>query len=212
MRHEQGGPMSPSSLLNKLLDYVLEQDKEIDPRGFKLQSYKGFLKGRPDLQGLPGVDFDIKLDGDHIWMRVARLEAKAPPALPAEQWKGVIVVSDNPEGARRGLTRLRSRAAFWRKARPSPRTSSPWLKLNGGRRPNKFWRSTRPCGRPGRRARFRAVRRFPSTATYSPSSINWNPKRPPSHTSWFGVLALLPGSSIMRSVPAVPEWTSSTRS
>ena len=63
--------------------------------------------------------------------------------------------------ARRGLTRLRSRAAFWRKARPSPRTSSPWLKLNGGRRPNKFWRSTRPCGRPGRRARFRAVRRFP---------------------------------------------------
>lgn len=103
--------MSPNSLLNKLLDYVLEQDKEIDPRGFKLQGYKGFLKGQSDLQGLPGVDFDIKLDGDHIWMRVARLEAKAPPALPAEQWKGVIVVSDNPEGAvpRIDETTLKSR-------------------------------------------------------------------------------------------------------
>lgn len=29
--------MSPNSLPNKLLDYVLEQDNEIDPRGFKLQ-------------------------------------------------------------------------------------------------------------------------------------------------------------------------------
>lgn len=29
--------MSPNSLLNKLLDYVLEQDKEIDSRGFKLK-------------------------------------------------------------------------------------------------------------------------------------------------------------------------------
>ncbi|MBC3930026.1 hypothetical protein [Undibacterium sp. CY21W] len=86
--------MSPNSLLNKLLGYVLEQDKEIDPRGFKLQGYKGFLKGRADLQGLPGVDFDIKLDGEHVWMRVAWLEAKAPPTLPVEQWKGVIVVSD----------------------------------------------------------------------------------------------------------------------
>lgn len=91
--------MSSHSMLNKLLEYVLEQDKEIDPRGFKLQGYRGFLKGHPELQGLPGVDFDIKLDGDHIWMRVARLEAKSPPALPEERWKGIIVVDDKPEGA-----------------------------------------------------------------------------------------------------------------
>lgn len=123
--------MSPSSLLNKLLDYVLEQDKEIDPRGFKLQSYKGFLKGRPDLQGLPGVDFDIKLDGDHIWMRVARLEAKAPPALPAEQWKGVIVVSDNPEGGapRVDETTLKSRILAESQTKPAdqqPLVEAQW--------------------------------------------------------------------------------------
>lgn len=123
--------MSPNSLLNKLLDYVLEQDKEIDPRGFKLQGYKGFLKGRADLQGLPGVDFDIKLDGDHVWMRVARLEAKAPPALPADQWKGVIVVSDNPEGAapRIDETTLKSRILAESQSKPveqRPQVEARW--------------------------------------------------------------------------------------
>jgi very-short-patch-repair endonuclease len=116
--------MTPNGLLNKLLDYVLEQDKEIDPRGFKLQGYKGFIKGRPDLQGLPGVDFDIKLDGDHIWMQVARLEAKGPPTLSAEQWKGVIVVSDNPAG-------------------PEPRLDEPTLKrrilAESQRKPEEQW-------------------------------------------------------------------------
>ena len=123
--------MSPNSLLNKLLDYVLEQDKEIDPRGFKLQGYKGFLKGRSDLQGLPGVDFDIKLDGDHLWMRVARLEAKSPPALPADQWKGVIVVSDNPEGAvpRIDEGTLRSRVLAESQSKPveeRPQVDARW--------------------------------------------------------------------------------------
>lgn len=90
--------MGASELLTDLLDYVLEQDKDIDPRGFKLQAHKGFLKGLQDLQALPGVDFDLKVDGDHVWMRVARLDAKAPPALPAEQWKGIVVVDVDPEG------------------------------------------------------------------------------------------------------------------
>lgn len=74
--------MSASQLLSQLLDYVLEQDKDIDPRGFKLSNHKGFIKGKSDLQGLPGVDFDIKVEGDHTWLRIARLEAQSPPALP----------------------------------------------------------------------------------------------------------------------------------
>ncbi len=53
--------MSAHQLLSKLLDYVLEQAKDIDPRGFNLSAHKGFKKSKPDLQGLPGVDFDIKL-------------------------------------------------------------------------------------------------------------------------------------------------------
>lgn len=91
--------MSASQLLSQLLDYVLEQDKEIDPRGFKLSAAKGFLKGRPDLQGLPGVDFDIKLEGDHVWLRVARLEAGSPPKVATGPWSEVIVAGDDPSGA-----------------------------------------------------------------------------------------------------------------
>jgi very-short-patch-repair endonuclease len=90
--------MSASQLLSKLLDYVLEQDKEIDPRGFKLSTHKGFIKGKPDLQGLPGVDFDIKVEGDHTWLRIARLEAHSPPVLSDSRWAGVIVISDDPDG------------------------------------------------------------------------------------------------------------------
>lgn len=90
--------MSASQLLSQLLDYVLEQDKEIDPRGFKLSTHKGFIKGKPDLQGLPGVDFDIKVEGDHTWLRIARLEAHSPPALSDSQWTGVIVAGDDPNG------------------------------------------------------------------------------------------------------------------
>lgn len=51
--------MSASQLLSQLLDYVFKQDKEIDPRRFKLSTDKGFIKGKPDLHGLPGIDFDI---------------------------------------------------------------------------------------------------------------------------------------------------------
>lgn len=90
--------MSASQLLSQLLDYVLEQDKDIDPRGFKLATQKGFIKGKPDLQGLPGVDFDIKVEGDHTWLRIARLEAHSPPVLSDARWNGVIVVSDDPNG------------------------------------------------------------------------------------------------------------------
>jgi len=90
--------MSASQLLSQLLDYVLEQDKDIDPRGFKLSTHKGFIKGKPDLQGLPGVDFDIKVEGDHTWLRIARLEAQSPPVLSDSRWTGVIVVGDDPNG------------------------------------------------------------------------------------------------------------------
>lgn len=90
--------MSAHQLLSKLLDYVLEQAKDIDPRGFNLSGHKGFKKAKSDLQGLPGVDFDIKIEGDHTWLRVARLEALAPPALADEKLKGLITIDPEPTG------------------------------------------------------------------------------------------------------------------
>ena len=73
--------MSTSGLLTKLLDYVIEQSKDIDPRGFKLSGADGFLRTSADLRALPGVDLDLKIEGDHVWLRVARLEAQNPPEI-----------------------------------------------------------------------------------------------------------------------------------
>jgi very-short-patch-repair endonuclease len=89
--------MTSSSLLTKLLDYVIEQSKDIDPRGFKLSSADGFLRTGDDLRNLPGVDLDIKVEGDHIWLRVERLEAHNPPAV-APEWKELLFVESNPTG------------------------------------------------------------------------------------------------------------------
>lgn len=90
--------METRNLLTQLLDYVLEQEKDIDPRGFKLQGYKDFIKTPPDLQGLPGVDFDLKAEGDHVWLRVARIEAMAPPTMADTAAVGLLSISADPSG------------------------------------------------------------------------------------------------------------------
>src|SRR5574343_1611981 len=89
---------TPRQLLHGLLEYIREQAKDIDPRGFRLAGSKGFLRRREDLSGLPGVEFDIRVEGDHTWLRVARLEASPPPVI-SEDKKGLIVVSTDPFGA-----------------------------------------------------------------------------------------------------------------
>ena len=70
-------PLTPQhGLLSRLLDYVVEQSKEIDPRAFNLATVVDFKRYPTDLAGLPGVDFDNKVEGDHIWLQVLRLDAK----------------------------------------------------------------------------------------------------------------------------------------
>jgi hypothetical protein len=71
-------------LLTRLLDYVVEQSKEVDPRAFVLTGPSDFRRFPRDLAGLPGVELDRKVEGDHIWLQVKRLEANSPPA-PDEQ-------------------------------------------------------------------------------------------------------------------------------
>lgn len=90
--------MSANHLLTKLLDYVREQDKKLDPRGFKLKGHPGFLRSKEALAHLPGVDLDVKGEGDHVWLRVQRLHSTPPPELPAEQWNGLVLTSDDPHG------------------------------------------------------------------------------------------------------------------
>ena len=85
------------NLLHRLLDYIGEQAKDVDPHGFRLSTLKGFLRQRESIVGLPGIEFDLKVEGDHIWLRVPRLEAVPPPPLPENQ-KGLFRINNNPDG------------------------------------------------------------------------------------------------------------------
>ena len=84
-------------LLQRLLEYIEEQAKEIDPRQFCLSHTKGFIRRSHEIAGLPGVEYDIKVEGDHIWLRVARFTPSEPPAVP-DQFRSFIRLSDDPEG------------------------------------------------------------------------------------------------------------------
>lgn len=91
-------PTTPQhGLLTGLLDYVVEQGKDIDPRAYVLTGASDFRCFPKDLAGLPGVELDNKVEGDHIWLRVARLESTSPP-IPDEHSRPYITISDDPNG------------------------------------------------------------------------------------------------------------------
>lgn len=85
-------------LLGRLLDYVVEQGKVIDPRAYTLAGASDFRRFPKDLAGLPGVDLDLKLEGDHIWLQVQRLEARPAPRPGDAVLRALVVVSDDPNG------------------------------------------------------------------------------------------------------------------
>ena len=87
----------PRDLLIGLLDYIKEQAKQVNPSAYRLANLKGFQRQRLDIAGLPGVEFDIKVAGDHIWLRVPRLMAEPPPA-PSAGHKAFIQFSSDPAG------------------------------------------------------------------------------------------------------------------
>lgn len=86
---------SAATLLHKLPEYIHEQAKEIDPRCFRLSASKSLLWRREDLIGLPGLEFDLKVDGDHIWLCLHRPEAVPSPAVPIP-YRDVIRASTDP--------------------------------------------------------------------------------------------------------------------
>ncbi len=89
---------SPRDLLKGLLEYIEEQAKDIDPKGYRISAAKGFVRRNTDLAGLPGLEFDLRPEGDHIWLHLARLEAHRPPNV-SEQFQGLFIISIDPFGA-----------------------------------------------------------------------------------------------------------------
>lgn len=47
---------------------------------------------------MPGLEFDLSVEGDHIWLRVPRLAADSPPK-PPDTHKALLRVSLDPDGA-----------------------------------------------------------------------------------------------------------------
>lgn len=88
----------PRDLLICLLNYIKEQAKQVNPAAFRLANVKDFLRQRGEIVGLPGIEFDIKLAGDHVWLRVQRLVAEPPPDPPANH-KTLIRFSVDPNGS-----------------------------------------------------------------------------------------------------------------
>ncbi|MDA8456438.1 AAA domain-containing protein [Acidovorax sp. GBBC 3334] len=85
-------------LLGRLLDYVVEQSKEIDPGAYTLTGASDFRRYPKDFAALPGVDLDLKLEGDHIWLQVQRLETHPAPRPSDTLLRRFISVSDDPNG------------------------------------------------------------------------------------------------------------------
>ncbi|MEX3983690.1 AAA domain-containing protein [Paraburkholderia sp. EG287A] len=91
--------LAPRELLHRLFVYIEEQLKKIDPKGFQL-SKSGTPRLYPkDLANLPGVSFDIREAGDHVWLKVDRLEEIAPPATSAIPHAQFILFDVDPAGA-----------------------------------------------------------------------------------------------------------------
>jgi len=84
--------------LSGLLNYIAEQLRDVDPRAFRIDSAGAFVLRPTDLSSLPGVKQDLKAEGDHVWLRVERLEATRPPTI-AEAHQGIVRVLSDPEGA-----------------------------------------------------------------------------------------------------------------
>jgi len=89
---------SPRELLHKLFVYIEEQLKDIDPRAFQIGKSAVPRLFPKDLANLPGVSFDVQEEGDHVWLKVDRLEEIAPPVPDSERYAKFIRVDTDPSG------------------------------------------------------------------------------------------------------------------
>ena len=86
------------NLLAKLFQYIGEQLKDIDPRGFHLSKIEN-LKIKPsDVTLLPGLELNVPTQGDFVWLRLKRIEQTRPNKIPEKEFKDLISVKDNPNG------------------------------------------------------------------------------------------------------------------
>lgn len=90
---------SPNALLGSLLDYVLEQARQVNPRGFRIASHADFKAHRSLVAGLPDVELDCGSAEEPVWLRVPRLAESKPPKFADQERADLIKIPDNPNAA-----------------------------------------------------------------------------------------------------------------
>ena len=90
---------TPAQLMSGLLDYLVEQAKDIDRAAFTLARVTEFKKTWSDLATLPWVDFNVETQEDSAWLRVHRLEPTSAPSLPEPELAAFLLVGTDPAGA-----------------------------------------------------------------------------------------------------------------
>lgn len=88
----------PTALLDGLLDYILEQARQVNPRGFRLSLHQDFKATRARIAGLPGVELDTGTEADPVLLRVARLSENRPPALADRTQASLLTIPTEPSG------------------------------------------------------------------------------------------------------------------
>ena len=87
---------TPAQLMSGLLDYLVEQAKDIDPAAFTLSKLTEFRKTYADLSTLPWVDFNADAAEANAWLRVHRLEATRAPLLSEPELAAFLTIGDDP--------------------------------------------------------------------------------------------------------------------
>lgn len=85
--------------MSGLLDYLVEQAKDIDASAFTLSKITEFKAGFAELSTLPWVEFDVETEADQLWLRVHRLEATRAPALAEPELAPFLAIGEDPAGS-----------------------------------------------------------------------------------------------------------------
>jgi very-short-patch-repair endonuclease len=100
-------PVAPEiHRLIDLIDYVEATERDKLKTVFDYVDHKGFRKTGAELDGMPGVALDIRRDDDPIWLRVDRLQKKAPPAADDAELAVWLTYRDDPKSEPRIKTEV----------------------------------------------------------------------------------------------------------
>lgn len=82
-------------LVLDLLNYIEQVEKLKTKPAFSVPS-EFFVAYQHDLKGLPGLQLNLQVDGDDVWLRLPRLQEIAPPE-PDDQLRPWVILSKSPD-------------------------------------------------------------------------------------------------------------------